>query len=163
MVAAKQNDSVVITYLYVCMTALSRMNAIFVVRGRHRVWELIGVTANMVNPARIRAAWQGRISGCMLGQPVEVLSFEQRRRRLEAYLQEVGALPLRDYVPLVEGTIVDRLGRNCCRGHIVRAEADDDINYTVMALSTKHLSKFLRIASPRRLLNSVDNSCPTLT
>ena len=87
-----------------------------------------------VEPARIRAAWEGRISGCMLGKPVEVLSFQQGRAGLEAYLRETGALPLRDYVPLVEGSMVDRLGRACCRGQIVRAEADDDINYTLLAL-----------------------------
>jgi ADP-ribosylglycohydrolase len=58
----------------------------------------------------------------------------QGRAALEAYLQEADALPLRDYVPLVEGTLVDRFGRACCRGQLVRAEPDDDINYTVLAL-----------------------------
>jgi ADP-ribosylglycohydrolase len=87
-----------------------------------------------VDPARIRAAWEGRVSGCLLGKPVEVLSFQQGRAGLESYLQQADALPLRDYVPLIEGTLVDRLGRACCRGHMVRAEPDDDINYTVLAL-----------------------------
>lgn len=87
-----------------------------------------------VEPARIRGAWQGRVSGCMLGKPVEVLSFQQGRDGLHAYLEQAGALPLRDYVPYLEGTTVDRVGRACCRGHIVRAEPDDDINYTLLAL-----------------------------
>ena len=86
------------------------------------------------DPARIRAAWQGRISGCMLGKPVEVLSFQQGLGGLTVYLEDTGALPLRDYVPLEQGSTVDRLGRACCRGHISRAEPDDDINYTVLAL-----------------------------
>jgi len=87
-----------------------------------------------IDPSRIRSAWEGRISGCMLGKPVEMLSFQQGRAGLETYLREAGALPLRDYVPLVEGTIVDRLGRGCCKGRFFRAEPDDDINYTVLAL-----------------------------
>jgi ADP-ribosylglycohydrolase len=87
------------------------------------------------DPARIRAAWQGRISGCILGKPVEVLSFQQGHGGLTLYLQDTGALPLRDYVPLEEGSTVARLGRHCCRGHISRAEPDDDINYTVLALT----------------------------
>lgn len=70
----------------------------------------------------------------MLGKPVEVLSFQEGRTGLTAYLADAGALPLRDYVPLVEETIVERLGRDCCRGHIERAEPDDDINYTLLAL-----------------------------
>ncbi len=85
-------------------------------------------------PERVRGAWEGRISGCLLGKPLEVLSFREGREGLESYLQEAGAVPLRDYVPLIEGTLVDRLGRHCCRGHISRAEPDDDINYTVLAL-----------------------------
>lgn len=92
------------------------------------------LTAMTVETSRIRAAWEGRISGCLLGKPVEVLSFQQGRAGVEAYLRDNDALPLRDYVPLQEGTIVDELGRNCCRGHISRAEPDDDINYTLLAL-----------------------------
>jgi ADP-ribosylglycohydrolase len=90
--------------------------------------------ADATVPARIRSAWEGRISGCLLGKPVEVLSFREGRAGLESYLRDAAALPLRDYVPLIEGTLVDRLGRQCCQGHIHRAEPDDDINYTVLAL-----------------------------
>ena len=87
------------------------------------------------NPARIRAAWQGRISGCILGKPVEVLSFQQGLGGLTIYLEDTGALPLRDYVPLEKGSTVERLGKACCRGHISRAEPDDDINYSILALT----------------------------
>ena len=87
-----------------------------------------------VEPARIRGAWQGRVSGCMLGKPVEMLSFLQGRDGLHAYLKQAGSLPLRDYVPYLEGTTLDRVGLACCRGHIVRGEPDDDINYSVLAL-----------------------------
>ena len=82
------------------------------------------------DPARIRAAWQGRISGCILGKPVEVLSFQRGPGGLNAYLDDTGALPLRDYVPLEEGSIVDRLGRGCCRGHITRAEPGEPLPET---------------------------------
>jgi ADP-ribosylglycohydrolase len=82
----------------------------------------------------IRAAWQGRVSGCMLGKPVEVLSFQEGIAGLEMYLRQAQAYPLRDYVPLLEGTVVERTGLACCRENIVRAEPDDDINYTVLAL-----------------------------
>lgn len=92
------------------------------------------VTGMTVYPARIRGAWRGRISGCMLGKPLELLSFEQGREGLAAYLEAANAMPLRDYVPLLEGTLVERTGKACCKGHIVRAEPDDDISYTVLAL-----------------------------
>lgn len=49
-------------------------------------------------------------------------------------LRDARALPLRDYVPLLEGTVLERTGKACCRGHIVRAEPDDDTNYTALAL-----------------------------
>jgi len=83
---------------------------------------------------RIRAAWEGRVSGCQLGKPVEVLSIMRGHEELSAYLEQAEALPLRDYVPLVEGTMVAQLGRASCRGVLQRSEPDDDINYTVLAL-----------------------------
>ena len=66
--------------------------------------------------ARSRAAWQGRVSGCQLGKPVEAVSILQGHEAGTAYLVEAGALPLRDYVPVVEGTMVAQLGRTSCRG-----------------------------------------------
>lgn len=84
--------------------------------------------------ARIRNAWAGRVSGCLLGKAVEVLSLTRGHQELTAYLQRAGAVPLRDYVPLVEGTLVEATGRSACRGVFSRAEWDDDINYTVLAL-----------------------------
>lgn len=86
------------------------------------------------DPDRVRAAWQGRVSGCQLGKPVELLSMLQGRDALLEYLDTAGALPLRDYVPLVEGTSVAEIGRSSCRGNLRRSEPDDDISYTVLSL-----------------------------
>jgi ADP-ribosylglycohydrolase len=62
-----------------------------------------------VDRDRIRSAWEGRISGCQLGKPVEVLSMLKGRGELTAYLEEAAALPLRDYVPLIEDTLVAQI------------------------------------------------------
>src|SRR3972149_3976419 len=87
-----------------------------------------------VDPTRIRNAWAGRISGGQLAKAVEVLSLTQGREGLTSYLRQAGALPLRDYVPLIEGTLVELTGRGSCRGEFFRSEPDDDITYTVLAL-----------------------------
>ncbi len=87
-----------------------------------------------VDPVRIRGAWEGRVSGCLLGKPLEVLSFQEGVAGIADYLEQADAAPLRDYVPLIEGSLAERTGAGCCRGHIVRAEPDDDINYTLLAL-----------------------------
>ena len=93
------------------------------------------MSALAVERDRIRSAWQGRISGCQLGKPVELLSMMGGREALLAYLEEAQALPLRDYVPLLENTAVDTpLGRPSCQGFLQRSEPDDDITYTVLAL-----------------------------
>lgn len=87
-----------------------------------------------VEPGRIRSAWQGRISGCLLGKPLEVLSFREGPDGVRRYLQDAGAAPLRDYVPLLDEATLAADSRACCRGHIERAEPDDDIDYTLLAL-----------------------------
>lgn len=87
-----------------------------------------------IDPDRIRRAWQGRISGCQLGKPVELLSMTQGREAMLDYLRQADALPLRDYVPLIEDTLVARFGRLSCRHQLSRSEPDDDINYSALAL-----------------------------
>mgnify|MGYP003310802378 CR=1 FL=1 len=52
----------------------------------------------MTNEERIRAAWQGRISGCLLGKPVEIISMREGPEGLNDFLEKSGSLPLRDYV-----------------------------------------------------------------
>lgn len=84
--------------------------------------------------ARIRAAWQGRISGCQLGKAVELLSMREGHDALMGYLRAADALPVRDYIPLVPDTAVARQFAQCCRGMFDRSEPDDDINYSVLAL-----------------------------
>jgi hypothetical protein len=96
--------------------------------------EVTSARQHTVDPARIRNAWSGRISGCPLGKAVEGLSVLRGNAELRRYLQDAGALPLRDYVPLVRDTLVERSGARSCRGEISRREPDDDINYTVLAL-----------------------------
>ena len=58
----------------------------------------------------------------------------QGHQALTEYLEKAGALPLRDYVPAIEGTLVAQIGLRCCKGHLERSEADDDITYSVLAL-----------------------------
>ena len=74
-----------------------------------------------IDPIRIRRAWEGRISGCQLGKPVELLSMSRGRAELTGYLERAGALPLRDYVPLIEGTLVEQMGKASCRGELCRS------------------------------------------
>ena len=50
---------------------------------------------------RIRAAWEGRISGCLLGKPIEILSMREGKDSLENYLKEAKSFPLRDYICLL--------------------------------------------------------------
>src|SRR5262245_27050440 len=80
---------------------------------------------------RIRNAWEGRISGCQLGKPVELMYMCAGHAALTDYLRSVDSLPLRDYIGYRDGA---RVQRECCRGHITRSEPDDDINYSALAL-----------------------------
>jgi ADP-ribosylglycohydrolase len=57
------------------------------------------------------------------------------RDELLSYLRDADALPLRDYVPAIPGSFVEKVGRPSCRGEFSRSVPDDDINYTVLALT----------------------------
>jgi ADP-ribosylglycohydrolase len=87
-----------------------------------------------VDRKRIKSAWEGRISGCQLGKAVEALTYVEGNDSLTAYLKKAKAIPLRDYIPLIEGTLVEIEGRKSCKGFLCRSEPDDDITFTVLAL-----------------------------
>ncbi|MBW2295370.1 MAG: ADP-ribosylglycohydrolase family protein [Deltaproteobacteria bacterium] len=99
---------------------------------------------------RIRAAWQGRVSGCMLGKAIEVFSMTAGRDALVDYLERARALPLRDYIPYTDDA-PEALFRPSCRGCFDASAPDDDINYSVLALelleahgsalSTEHVAR----------------------
>jgi ADP-ribosylglycohydrolase len=81
--------------------------------------------------ARVRRAWQGRISGCQLGKPVELLSLLDGFEALSAYLRDAGAAPVRDFIGHRPHRRVEAAW---CAGGFQRSEPDDDINYSVLAL-----------------------------
>jgi ADP-ribosylglycohydrolase len=93
------------------------------------------VKENPMDPltARMKRAWEGRVSGCMLGKAVELYSMTQGQALLTAYLTKADALPLRDYIPLIPDA-PDALLKPACRGHFDKSAPDDDINYSVLAL-----------------------------
>lgn len=78
---------------------------------------------------RIHGAWLGRAAGCALGKPVEGWP----RKRLDAYLESVGALPLDDYIPYKEGAIGAHL-KTSTRGNIACMVRDDDLDYPILGL-----------------------------
>ena len=83
---------------------------------------------------RITAAWQGRISGCLLGKPVEGLSMREGYEKLNVFLNEAKSFPLRDYINSVEHDYIRGINKKCMKGKIEKAEIDDDITYTVLCL-----------------------------
>ena len=88
----------------------------------------------MTNEERIRAAWQGRISGCLLGKPVEMISMREGPEGLHSFLKDSGSLPLRDYVKYMDHEMLRGANKKCCLGMMDKAEVDDDITYLVLAL-----------------------------
>ena len=83
---------------------------------------------------RLRGAWQGRISGCMLGKAVELFSMRQGHASLTEYLNAVNALPLRDYIPYDSAHASRHIFKPSCKSQMTSSLPDDDINYSVLAL-----------------------------
>jgi len=82
--------------------------------------------------ARIKTAWQGRISGCQLGKPVEMLSMRKGFNKLDQYLDAANSKPLRDYIPYIPNNQL--VNQSWCKNEFSRSEPDDDINYSFLAL-----------------------------
>lgn len=79
----------------------------------------------------ILGAWLGRCAGCMVGKPVEGRSREQVRQLLES----ARAYPLNGYFPAPRGEFdFFQAPKHLLRGHIRRAERDDDTDYTILGL-----------------------------
>lgn len=85
---------------------------------------------------KIAGAWSGRISGCLLGKPVE----GYRLSRLLPLLKETGNFPLSRYICRRDfsDALITRLAlrtescwADCLEGY---SPSDDDTNYTVFAL-----------------------------
>ncbi|MDT0462987.1 ADP-ribosylglycohydrolase family protein [Streptomyces gibsoniae] len=86
---------------------------------------------------RILGGWLGRISGNMLGKPVERGDL-WTRERIDRYLRQASALPLTDYLP-EPATETDRRElrpewRQCVRGRIHGSCRDDDVDYAILGL-----------------------------
>ncbi len=92
--------------------------------------------ADMELRDKIHGGVLGRICGVVLGRPVEGRKLET----IEEFLRGADAYPLDNYFPhksLVKGkieTICGPVRLRCVREYIKFAEADDDINYVILAL-----------------------------
>lgn len=107
---------------------------------------------------KIAGAWIGRISGCLLGKPVEGF----RRKRLYALLKGTDNYPMHKYIcenefseELKEQIEYDNLEpwQRCYADRIGgRAPVDDDTNYTVFAL--KLIEEYGRDFRPNDVLEA---------
>lgn len=117
---------------------------------------------------RVLGAWQGRLAGCLLGQPVE----GWRKERILGFLKDTNNLPIKRYLASNVGDalreqygIIDGPGGYGAK-HISwinlldGLQEDDDINYTVLAL--KAVSLYGRGFTPGQLALEWLQSLPLL-
>lgn len=87
--------------------------------------------------ARVEAAFLGRVSGCILGKPVEPVNARLDLADLRAAAEPLGEWPLSDYVSTA---LLQNLGRphpswpETVRERISYVAPDDDINYTLLGM-----------------------------
>jgi ADP-ribosylglycohydrolase len=85
---------------------------------------------------RVLAAWLGRCAGCNLGKPVEGHGWN--RSKLRRYLEEMGAFPLDDYIPvpdqMPEEYTLNPSWAVATRGRVRAMARDDDLDYTMLGL-----------------------------
>lgn len=85
---------------------------------------------------RLHGAWLGRCAGCNLGKPVEGHGWN--RGKLRSYLEQAGAYPIDDYLPVLdpmpEGMELNRSWTEATRGRVNAMARDDDTDYTILGL-----------------------------
>ena len=96
---------------------------------------------------KIYGGWLGRAAGCCLGKPVE----GWRKDRIETYLAESNALPLRDYIPFSPNMISKNL-KPSTLGNIKCMDRDDDMDFPILGLLALE-SKGIRL-TPRTIANT---------
>ncbi len=121
--------------------------------------ELPPVPAKEEMLSKLKAAWNGRIAGCLLGKPVE----GWRRPNLYKLLKETDNFPLNRYMrrgDFSEELIGELNIHNGCWADNVKGEApqDDDTNYTTFAL--KLVATYGRDFTPDHVLASWQNWIP---
>ena len=84
---------------------------------------------------KIKGAWLGRISGCLLGKPIEGIGFDD----LEKLLKMTDNYPMHKYITAKDLTAEMQkehkfpVRRSCLADRITCAPWDDDTNYVVLA------------------------------
>ena len=85
---------------------------------------------------RVVAAWLGRCAGCNLGKPVE--GYGWNRGKLRQYLEQAGAYPLDNYLPVLDpmppGFALNPSWKVATRGRVKPMARDDDTDYTMLGL-----------------------------
>jgi ADP-ribosylglycohydrolase len=93
---------------------------------------------------KIYGAWLGRVTGCLLGKPVETW----RSPRLWGYLKDTGQYPLREYISVEASDEIlrkyDVNREGCFIENVDHMPEDDDTNYTTinLAVMKKHGRSF---------------------
>ncbi|WP_319945695.1 ADP-ribosylglycohydrolase family protein [Nocardia macrotermitis] len=86
---------------------------------------------------RVHGGWLGRCVGCTLGKPLEN-GFAWSPRHIRSYLEQAGAYPLADYVPVLspmpEGYRLAPGWPESVRGRIEGCPRDDDLDHPVLSL-----------------------------
>jgi ADP-ribosylglycohydrolase len=86
---------------------------------------------------KILGGWLGRVAGCNLGKPVE-WGDHWTTSRIREYLEQAGAWPLRDYIPVLEPMPpqfeLNASWPETTRGRIDGSARDDDIDYAILGL-----------------------------
>ncbi len=83
---------------------------------------------------RISGAFFGRCAAVILGKPLEM---DMTKNSIKEYLESLGEFPLNDFVSAYSPKLDIRLREDCIystKNNVKFAQADDDINYTLLDL-----------------------------